>query len=69
MLARLLSAVESIDFTGLIDALKGIVTPQQILDILVKIVTVAGPFVLLWFGLRKLVSMFNSAFRSGRIKV
>lgn len=63
------ATTEAIDFTGLITALTSAITPAQLLAILASVVGVGMSFVLMWFGVRKLASMFTSALRSGRLKI
>ena len=63
------TAVEAIDFTGLITALTGSITPAQLLAVLASVVGVGIGFVLMWFGARKAISAFTTAVQSGRLKL
>lgn len=53
----------------LIDAMVGSITPAQIVAVLAAIVGVGMTFVLMWFGARKLKSIFTSAVTRGKIKI
>lgn len=53
----------------LITALTGSITPGQIVAVLAAIVGVGMTFVLMWFGARKLKSIFTSAVMRGKIKI
>lgn len=57
------------DLKPLLDALKGAITPEQLLAIIASIVGVGIGFVLMWFGVRKAVNAFTSAVFAGRIRV
>lgn len=59
----------AVDFTSFITALTGTVTPADILTILASVVGVGMVFVLMWLGVRKIVSSFRSAVMSGKLKV
>lgn len=50
-------------------ALVGSITPVQIVAILASIIGVGMTFVLMWFGVRKLVSIFRKAVTKGKISV
>lgn len=63
------AAVSDIDFTGLITALTGAITPAQLLAVLASVVGVGIGFVLMWFGVRKVISSFTSAVMKGRLKL
>ena len=60
------------DVSTLIDPLKealvGSITPAQLVTVLAGIVGVGMMFVLMWFGARKLKTIFTSAVTSGKIK-
>lgn len=45
------------------------ITPAQIIAILAGVVGVGMTFVLMWFGVRKLVSIFRKAVTKGKISV
>lgn len=48
-------------------ALTSSITPAQIVAILASIVGVGMSFVLMWFGVRKLISIFKKAVTKGKI--
>lgn len=48
-------------------ALVGSITPGQIVAVLAAIIGVGMSFVLMWFGVRKLVSIFRKAVTKGKI--
>ena len=51
------------------DAVTGAITPAQIVAILASVVGVGMTFVLMWFGVRKLISIFKKAVTKGKISV
>ena len=51
----------------LMNALTASITPGQIIAILASIIGVGMAFVLMWFGARKLLSIFRKAVVSGKI--
>lgn len=51
------------------DALVASITPGQIVAVLAAMVGVGMTFVLMWFGVRKLVSIFKKAVTKGKISV
>ena len=53
----------------LITAMTGSITPGQIVAVLAAIVGVGMTFVLMWFGARKLKSIFTAAVTRGKIKI
>ena len=53
----------------LMTALTGSITPAQIIAVLASIIGVGMTFVLMWFGARKLVSIFRKAVTRGKISV
>lgn len=53
----------------LMDALVASITPGQIITVLASIIGVGMTFVLMWFGARKLVSIFKKAVTKGKISV
>lgn len=63
------TGTSTIDFSSFITALTGAVTPEQILTILASVIGVGMGFVLMWFGVKKIIKMFKSAFENGKIKV
>lgn len=50
-------------------ALVGSITPAQIVLVLAAMIGVGMTFVLMWFGVRKLVSIFKKAVTKGKISV
>lgn len=50
-------------------ALVSSITPAQIVVVLASIIGVGMTFVLMWFGVRKLVSIFKKAVTKGKISV
>ena len=50
-------------------ALVASITPAQIVLVLASIIGVGMAFVLMWFGVRKLVSIFKKAVTRGKISV
>lgn len=50
-------------------ALVASITPAQIVTVLASIIGVGMGFVLMWFGVRKLVSIFKKAVTKGKISV
>ena len=51
------------------EALTNSITPAQIVTVLAGIIGVGMTFVLMWFGVRKLVSIFKKAVTKGKISV
>lgn len=50
-------------------ALTGSITPAQIVAVLAGMIGVGMTFVLMWFGVRKLISIFRKAVTKGKISV
>lgn len=48
-------------------ALTSSITPAQIVTVLAGIIGVGMTFVLMWFGVRKLISIFRKAVTKGKI--
>lgn len=48
-------------------ALTSSITPAQIVALLASIIGVGMTFVLMWFGVRKLISIFRKAVTKGKI--
>lgn len=65
--ANAVNVVETIK--PLTDAVVGAITPGQIVAILAGVVGVGMSFVLMWFGVRKLISIFKKAVTKGKISV
>ena len=65
----LIAEVEAsgLDLSGLQTALTSAITPQQLLTVLASIIGVGMGFVLMWFGVRKLIKIFSNAFQKGKI--
>ena len=57
------------DFSGLITALTSSITPAQLLSVLVQIIGVGMAFVLMWFGVRKLIKIFTTTLKNGKLRV
>lgn len=51
------------------EALTASITPGQIVAVLAAIIGVGMTFVLMWFGVRKLISIFRKAVTKGKISV
>ena len=51
------------------NALVASITPAQLVAILAGIIGVGMTFVLMWFGVRKLISIFRKAVTKGKISV
>lgn len=49
------------------EALTSAITPGQIVAILAGVIGVGMTFVLMWFGVRKLISIFRKAVTKGKI--
>ena len=59
----------ALDFSPIRTALTTAVTPAQIITIIAGVIGVGMTFVLMWFGVRKLVSIFRKAVTKGKISV
>lgn len=53
----------------LITALTGSITPGDIVTVLAAVVGCGMTFVLVWFGARKLKTIFTAAVTKGKIKI
>lgn len=60
---------EALDLSAISTALTSSITPAQIVAMLASIIGVGMTFVLMWFGVRKLVSIFRKAVTKGKISV
>mgnify|MGYP007060194071 CR=1 FL=1 len=49
------------------EALTSAITPAQVVAILAGVIGVGMTFVLMWFGVRKLISIFRKAVTKGKI--
>ena len=56
-----------VDLSPLINSLTSSITPSHIVNVLTSIIGVGMAFVLTWFGIRKLVSIFKKAVTHGSI--
>ena len=68
-LVAAVEGVESVDLTSFVTSLTGSITPTQILTILGSVVGVGMAFFLMWMGVRKAVSIFQNAVKSGKLKL
>lgn len=59
----------SVSLKPVIDALTGSIAPTDLLTVLASIIGVGMGFVLMWFGVRKLVRIFMGALKNGNIRV
>lgn len=64
----LMDTVTTPDFSGLITALQAAITPAQLLTILGTVIGVGMTFVLMWFGVRKIIKIFTTALEKGRLR-
>lgn len=62
-------ALSGLDFSPVITALTNSVTPAQIITLISTIVAFGIPFVMMWFGVRKVIKIFKSAVMKGKITV
>ncbi len=53
----------------LTSAITNSITPAQIVGVLAGVVGIGMTFVLMWFGVRKLISIFRKAVTKGKISV
>lgn len=58
-----------IDFSAYITALKGSITPAQVLTVLAAVIAVGMGFFLMWLGVRKATRAFTSAVATGKIRI
>lgn len=61
------TSVEAPDFTPIITALNGVITPTILITIIAATIAVGAGFVLMWFGFRKLKSAFVRGFSKGKL--
>lgn len=64
----LADTVTTPDFSGLISALQTAITPAQLLTILGTVIGVGMTFVLMWFGVRKIIKIFTTALEKGKLR-
>lgn len=55
------------DLKPLTDALQAAITPQEMIASLAVLVGIGIGFVLMWFGVRKAISIFRKAVMRGKI--
>jgi hypothetical protein len=63
------TTIANIDLSPVTTALTSAITPAQIINLLASIVAFGLPFVLMWFGVRKVIKIFKSAVMKGKITV
>ncbi len=63
------NTLASIDLSPVTTALTSAITPAQIVGLLASIIGFGLPFVLMWFGVRKVIKIFKSAVMKGKITV
>lgn len=61
------SAVSEIDFSPITTALTTAITPGDVISVLASVVGVGLVFVLMWFGVRKLIKIFKNAVTKGKM--
>lgn len=64
----IMDTVTTPDFSGLISALQAAITPAQLLTILGTVIGVGMTFVLMWFGVRKIIKVFTTALERGKLR-
>lgn len=57
----------AVDLQPFIDKLTASITPAQILTILGSVIGIGMAFVLMWFGVRKAISIFKDAATKGKM--
>ena len=62
-------SLASVDLSPVTTALTSAITPAQIITLLGSIIAYGIPFVLMWFGVRKVIKIFRAAVMGGRITV
>lgn len=63
------TTTNTVDFSGLLSALTGSITPAQVLAVLAAVIGVGMAFFLMWLGVRKAIRAFTSAVSSGRLSL
>ena len=63
------SAVSQIDFSPITTALTSAISPADIITVLASVVAVGMVFVLMWFGIRKLIKIFKNAVTKGKMSI
>lgn len=67
MLAPILLMEGETGYQAIITALQGAISVSAITPIIVAGMTAALVFVIFWFGIRKVTSIFMAGFRKGRV--
>lgn len=62
-------ATTAIDIGAFTSALTGAVSVGDVVGLLATIIGVGMGFILMWFGVRKVYSMFTSALTKGKAKI
>lgn len=65
----LIASGTAIDFSSIINILKGAITVEQLLTVIGSVMVVGVPFVVAWFGVRKLTRIFFGALTRGKLSV
>lgn len=63
------TGLAALDFSPVITALTDSVTPGDIITLLGTIIAFGIPFVMMWFGVRKVIKIFKAAVMKGKITV
>lgn len=63
------TTIASVDLSPVTTALTSAITPASIVNLLGTIVAYGIPFVLMWFGVRKVIKIFRAAVMGGKITV
>ncbi len=61
------TGMNATDLKPLTDALQQAITPQEMIASLAVLVGIGIGFVLMWFGVRKAISIFRKAVMKGKI--
>lgn len=61
------AGMNATDLKPLTDALQAAITPQEMIASLAVLVGIGIGFVLMWFGVRKAISIFRKAVMKGKI--
>ena len=57
------------DFSNLVSTLTNAITPAQLLTVIGSVIGAGMAFVLMWFGVRKLIKIFTNALQRGKLRV
>ena len=63
------TSLANVDLSPVTTALTSAITPAQIITLLGSIIAYGIPFVLMWFGVRKVIKIFRAAVMGGKITV